>query len=68
MLPPKSAGTSDVTFDTPFPNGVLYAGATTIRSTSTGNGNDYVFDVTKTGMRVKHDSSDVGIYWIAVGY
>lgn len=68
VLPPKSAGTSDVTFDTPFPNGVLYAGATTIRSTSTGNGNDYVFDVTKTGMRVKHDSSDVGIYWIAVGY
>ena len=66
-LPAKGAGTSEVTFPQTFPIGVDYASCTTIRSTSTGNGNDYVFDVTRTGMKVKHDKSDVGIYWIAIG-
>lgn len=66
-LPAKGAGTSEVTFPQTFPIGVDYASCTTIRSTSTGNGNDYVFDVTRTGMKVKHDGSDVGIYWIAIG-
>lgn len=62
------ATTSDVTFSPSFPNGVLYAACSTVRSTSSGNGNDYVYNVTTTGMSMKHEATDVGIYWLAIGY
>ena len=48
----------------------------TIRSTSSGNGNDYVYDASTTGMSIKHDGKDGdkdkdrkgGVYWRAWGY
>ena len=51
-----------------FPNAVDYASITTIRDSSTGNGNDYVYDVTKRGMGCKFETSTVGYYWIAIGH
>lgn len=57
-----------ITFSPPFPNGVLYAACSTIRDDSTSRGNDYVYDVTKTGMKLKYESTEVGVFWLAIGY
>ena len=77
-LKTTSAGSSTVSFvDFPFEFiEVLGASATTIRSTSSGQGNDYVYDVSTTGMSIKHDGKDNdadknrkgGVYWRAWGY
>ena len=63
-----SAGSESFQFPKEFPNAVDYASITTIRDSSTGNGNDYVYDVTKRGMGCKFESSTVGYYWIAIGH
>ena len=58
---------------------VLGATATTIRSTSSGNGNDYVYDVGTTRMGIKHEAKagngidgttlkKGGVYWRVWGY
>ena len=62
------AVTTHVTFPKSFPNGVGFAIVCTIRDTSSGNGNDYVSNITKSGMDCKHESSSVGFYWLAIGY
>ena len=61
------AVTTHVTFPKSFPNGVGFAIVCTIRDTSSGNGNDYVSNITKSGMDCKHESSSVGFYWLAIG-
>lgn len=63
-----SAGSESFQFPKEFPNAVDYASITTIRDSSTGNGNDYVYNVTKRGMGCKFESSTVGYYWIAIGH
>ena len=63
-----SAGSESFQFPKEFPNAVDYASITTIRDSSTGNGNDYVYDVTKRGMGCKFETSTVGYYWIAIGH
>lgn len=64
-----SAQTDSITFGNGgFPNGVTYAAVSSIRSTAGAEGNDYVYNVTKTGMSFRHESTEVGIYWIAFGY
>jgi len=57
-----------ISFSPPFPNGVLYAACSTIRDDSTSRGNDYVYDVTNTGMKLKYESTKVGVFWLAIGY
>lgn len=66
-----SAGNTNVAFPHPFPNGVHFAACSTIRNTSSGNGNDYVYDITQTGMGCKHEypTTDVKyVLWIAIGW
>lgn len=74
-LKTTSAGQSTVEFPIEFAT-FLGANATTIRSTFSGNGNDYVYDASTTGMSIKHDGKDEdkdkdrkgGVYWRAWGY
>ena len=63
-----SAQTDSITFPFSFPNGVTYAAVSSVRSTAGAEGNDYVYNVTKSGMSFRHESTEVGIYWIAFGY
>ena len=77
-LTTTSAGNSTVDFPIEFLE-VLGASATTIRSTESGKGNDYVYEVSTTGMSIRHDGKDGngtdgkplkkgGVYWRAWGY
>lgn len=77
-LTTTDAGNSTVSFAV-FPFEFLEvfgASATTIRSTESGKGNDYVYDVSKNGMSIRHDGKDKdkdqnrngGVYWRAWGY
>lgn len=77
-LTTTDAGNSTVEFPIEFLE-VLGASATTIRSTESGKGNDYVYEVSTTGMSIRHDGKDGngtdgkplkkgGVYWRAWGY
>lgn len=70
----STATITQVTFPKSFDHQCVYAGCTTIRNSSSGDGNDYVSNssssntvVGKTGMYCKHDSG-AGFYWIAIGF
>lgn len=63
-----SAQVDSISFPFSFPHGVTYAAVSSVRSTAGAEGNDYVYNVTKTGMSFRHESTEVGIYWIAFGY
>lgn len=67
-----SAGLDDVSFvddnnNYVFEFAVAYATCTTVRSTQSGDGNDYVYNVTRTGMKCRHDEPG-GFYWMAIGF
>lgn len=66
-----SATTTDVTFHSPFPNGVKYAAVSTVRKNTSGSGNDYVSNITNTGMKCTHERPDTDVkefMWIAIGW
>ena len=74
-----SQGTTSVTFQASsneasgsgygFSSGskIIYAQCSSIRSTSGQEGNDYVSNITWSGMDCRHEGGS-GFYWIAIGY
>ncbi len=61
-----ASGVTPVAFPVPFPNAAFAGFATTRRTGNTGQGYDYVDNLTAAGMSVTNDAP--GAYWFAIGY